>query len=71
MHNKLRERYGLVKNLDFPGKRLVTALSSNFVDTRKVALEKYMQVGQLFWTFEIFVDDVNAEFDSHPGSLRK
>ena len=44
MHNKLRERYVLVKNLDFPGKRLVTALSGSFVDTRRTALEKYMQV---------------------------
>jgi sorting nexin-25 len=44
MHNKLRERYVLVRNLDFPGKRLVTALSGSFVDTRRTALEKYMQV---------------------------
>ncbi|OSX67093.1 hypothetical protein POSPLADRAFT_1030261 [Postia placenta MAD-698-R-SB12] len=43
MHNKLRERYALVRNLDFPGKRLVTALSSSFVDQRRVALEKYLQ----------------------------
>lgn len=45
MHNKLRERYVLVRNLDFPGKRLVTALSGSFVDTRRIALEKYLQVG--------------------------
>ncbi|KAL0581061.1 tRNA (guanine-N(7)-)-methyltransferase (tRNA(m7G46)-methyltransferase) [Marasmius crinis-equi] len=43
MHNKLREKYGLVRNLEFPGKRLVTALSGNFVDTRRAALEKYLQ----------------------------
>ncbi|KAJ7675316.1 PhoX domain-containing protein [Mycena rosella] len=43
MHTKLRDRYVLVRNLDFPGKRLVTALSGSFVDTRKVALEKYLQ----------------------------
>lgn len=47
MHNKLRERYGLVRSLDFPGKRLVTALSGSFLDTRRIALEKYLQVGQL------------------------
>jgi sorting nexin-25 len=46
MHNKLRDRYVLVRNLDFPGKRLVTALSGSFVDTRKAALEKYLQVRQ-------------------------
>ncbi|KAG2350753.1 hypothetical protein BDR05DRAFT_943117 [Suillus weaverae] len=43
MHNKLRDRYALVKGLDFPGKRLVTSLSGNFVDTRRQALEKYLQ----------------------------
>ncbi|CDO73019.1 hypothetical protein BN946_scf185007.g73 [Trametes cinnabarina] len=43
MHNKLREKYALVKNLDFPGKRLVTSLSGSFVDSRRVALEKYLQ----------------------------
>ncbi|OAX40073.1 hypothetical protein K503DRAFT_768931 [Rhizopogon vinicolor AM-OR11-026] len=43
MHNKLRDRYTLVKGLDFPGKRLVTSLSGSFVDTRRQALEKYMQ----------------------------
>ncbi|KAF8665266.1 hypothetical protein AX16_000287 [Volvariella volvacea WC 439] len=43
MHNKLKEKYALVRNLDFPGKRLVTSLSGSFVDTRKAALEKYLQ----------------------------
>ena len=48
MHNKLKDRYALVRNLDFPGKRLVTALSGSFVDTRRTALEKYMQVRSYF-----------------------
>ncbi|KAF8346965.1 PhoX domain-containing protein [Amanita rubescens] len=43
MHTKLRERFALVRNLDFPGKRLVTSLSGSFLDNRKVALEKYLQ----------------------------
>ncbi|KAF9479444.1 PhoX domain-containing protein [Pholiota conissans] len=43
MHNKLKERYMLVRNLDFPGKRLVASLSGSFLDTRRVALEKYLQ----------------------------
>ncbi|RDB29667.1 Sorting nexin-12 [Hypsizygus marmoreus] len=43
LHNKLRERYGLVRNLDFPGKRLVTSLSGSFLDTRRIGLEKYLQ----------------------------
>jgi sorting nexin-25 len=44
MHTKLRERFPLVRNLDFPGKRLVTSLSGSFLDNRKVALERYLQV---------------------------
>jgi sorting nexin-25 len=47
MHNKLREKYVLVKHLDFPGKRLVPNLSGSFLDTRKQALEKYLQVGPI------------------------
>ncbi|KAF9074893.1 PXA domain-containing protein [Rhodocollybia butyracea] len=43
MHNKLRDKFGLVKNLEFPGKRLVPQLSNSFVDTRRVGLEKYLQ----------------------------
>lgn len=48
MHNKLREKYALVRNLDFPGKRLVTSLTASFVDSRRIALEKYLQVGTFF-----------------------
>ena len=44
MYNKLRDRYTAVRNLEFPGKRLVTALSATFVDQRRAALERYMQV---------------------------
>ena len=44
LHNKLRERYALVRGLDFPGKRLVASLSGSFLDTRRIGLEKYMQV---------------------------
>ena len=44
MHNKLREEHTAVRNLEFPGKRLVTSLSGTFIDTRRQALEKYMQV---------------------------
>ena len=46
MHNRLRDKYALVRGLDFPGKRIVTGLSSHFVDTRRAALEKYMQVSR-------------------------
>jgi sorting nexin-25 len=50
MHNKLREKFAGVRNLEFPGKRLVTALSGNLVDTRKIALEKYLQASELIGT---------------------
>ncbi|KAI0756273.1 PXA domain-containing protein [Daedaleopsis nitida] len=43
MHNKLKDKYLLVRNLDFPGKRLVTSLSGSFVDGRRISLEKYLQ----------------------------
>ena len=46
MHNRLRDKYALVRGLDFPGKRIVTGLSGHFVDTRRAALEKYMQVSR-------------------------
>lgn len=44
MHQRLREKYTAVKALEFPGKRLVTSMASSFVDTRRIGLEKYMQV---------------------------
>ena len=44
MHQRLKEKYVAVRGLDFPGKRLVTSLSSSFVDTRRTALERYLQV---------------------------
>ena len=55
MHNKLKERYVLVRNLDFPGKRLVATLSGSFLDTRRIALERYLQVSlstEIFTSFE-------------------
>jgi hypothetical protein len=32
------------KTVDLPGKRLVPNMSANFVETRRAALEKYLQV---------------------------
>ena len=62
MHNKLRDEYSVVRNLDFPGKRLVTSLSGNFVDTRRQALEKYMQVCDKYnGTYD------NADFFTEPN----
>jgi len=38
-----KERYASVRNLDFPGKKLITALSNSFVDSRCNTLEAYLQ----------------------------
>jgi len=70
MHNKLRERYGLVRNLDFPGKRLVGALSGSFLDSRRVALEKYLQV-RLLTFFPANVLICATERGCHSHCLRK
>ncbi|QRW24427.1 sorting nexin-12 [Rhizoctonia solani] len=43
MHTRLKERFVEVRSLEFPGKKFVTALSNNMVDTRRVGLEKYLQ----------------------------
>lgn len=45
LHQKLRDKFVMVRTLEFPPKRLVTSLSNSFVDTRRSQLEKYMQVG--------------------------
>ncbi|KIO31779.1 hypothetical protein M407DRAFT_19292 [Tulasnella calospora MUT 4182] len=43
LHQKLRDKFVMVRSLEFPPKRLVTSLSNSFVDTRRSQLEKYMQ----------------------------
>ncbi|KAG9013602.1 Intermediate filament protein [Tulasnella sp. JGI-2019a] len=43
LHQRLRERFAACRTLEFPPKKLVTSLSNSFVDTRRVALERYMQ----------------------------
>ncbi|KAJ1301386.1 hypothetical protein OPQ81_008648 [Rhizoctonia solani] len=43
MHTRLKEKFVEVRSLEFPGKKFVTALSNNMVDSRRVGLEKYLQ----------------------------
>ncbi|OAA62942.1 Phox-associated domain protein [Cordyceps fumosorosea ARSEF 2679] len=43
LHQKLRSRYPSVRNLDFPGRRVVMKFQSEFLRKRRVALEKYLQ----------------------------
>lgn len=69
MHNRLREKYVMVKNLDFPGKTLVTALSGSFVDMRKVALEKYLQVSINMYSYTWLM--ITSGCHRYPNYLRK
>lgn len=43
LHQKLRNRYPSVRNLDFPRRRMVMKLQSEFLRKRREALEKYLQ----------------------------
>ncbi|KAH6640553.1 PXA domain-containing protein [Chaetomium tenue] len=42
LHQKLRSRYPSVRNLDFPRRRVVMKLQSDFLQKRRVGLEKYL-----------------------------
>jgi sorting nexin-25 len=42
LHQKLRSRYPSVRNLDFPRRRVVMKLQSEFLQKRRLALEKYL-----------------------------
>ncbi|KAM7199646.1 PXA domain containing protein [Rhypophila sp. PSN 637] len=42
LHQKLRSRYPSVRNLDFPRRRMVMKLQNDFLQKRRVALEKYL-----------------------------
>jgi sorting nexin-25 len=43
LHQKLRHRYPSVRNLDFPRRRMVMKLQSDFLRKRQQALEQYLQ----------------------------
>ncbi|KAM3429029.1 hypothetical protein NHJ13734_008346 [Beauveria thailandica] len=43
LHQKLRSRYPSVRNLDFPGRRVVMKFQSEFLRKRRIALEKFLQ----------------------------
>jgi sorting nexin-25 len=42
LHHSLRERYASVRNLDFPRRRMVMKLQSEFLRKRRLALERYL-----------------------------
>ena len=42
LHHKLRSKYPSVRNLDFPRRRMVLKLQSDFLRKRRLALEKYL-----------------------------
>ncbi|BGP30845.1 tRNA (guanine-N(7)-)-methyltransferase (tRNA(m7G46)-methyltransferase) [Rhodotorula toruloides] len=43
LYNKLKEKFPSTRNLDFPSKRLVGAWSKEFIEQRRVGLERYLQ----------------------------
>ncbi|KAK6854355.1 intermediate filament protein mdm1 protein [Apiospora arundinis] len=43
LHQRLRQRYPSVRNLDFPHRRVIMKLQSEFLRKRQQALEHYMQ----------------------------
>jgi sorting nexin-25 len=43
LHQRLREKYPSVRNLDFPRRRMVMKLQSDFLQKRRQALEKYLR----------------------------
>lgn len=45
LHASLKEKYVAARQLDLPGKKLVTSYNDTFIESRRVGLEKYLQVG--------------------------
>ncbi|KAI0997913.1 hypothetical protein K3495_g10277 [Podosphaera aphanis] len=43
MHQKLREKYASIRNLEFPRRRMVMKLQPDFLYKRRIALEKYLR----------------------------
>jgi sorting nexin-25 len=43
LHQRLREKYPSVRNFDFPRRRMVMKLQSDFLHKRRLALEKYLR----------------------------
>lgn len=43
LHQRLREKYPSVRNLDFPRRRMVLKLQSDFLHKRRLALEHYLR----------------------------
>jgi len=43
LHQRLREKYSSVRNLDFPRRRVVMKLQNDFLQKRRLALEKYLR----------------------------
>lgn len=70
VHQRLKERYASVKSLDFPGKRLVTSLSNSFMDTRRVSLEKWLQVRNPLLCHALVLITTTIHTESHHDTTR-
>lgn len=45
LHQQLRARFDSVKQLEFPRRRVVMKLQKDFLEKRRIALDKYLKVG--------------------------
>lgn len=52
LYNKLKEKFPSTCILDFPSKRLVGAWSKEFIEQRRVGLERYLQVRVTLSTYD-------------------
>ncbi|KAF2085200.1 hypothetical protein K490DRAFT_68088 [Saccharata proteae CBS 121410] len=43
LNKRLRARYPMVRNLDFPGRQMVLKLQKDFLQKRRIALERYLR----------------------------
>lgn len=44
LHSTLKDKFPIARQLDFPGKRLVTSYNDAFIEQRRRGLEKYLRV---------------------------
>lgn len=43
LHRRLQEKYAIVRTIGFPRKRAILKMQKTFVESRRIALEKYLQ----------------------------
>lgn len=51
LHQQLRARFDSVKQLEFPRRRVVMKLQKDFLEKRRIALDKYLKAGLMRFKF--------------------